>query len=98
MLKKAGFSAKGIVLSGPPGAELVTLAARERARAERGITEPEIVLAESALGRWCAAEHEVGRHEHEPRVRCARPTRDARSRKSRAILRIHKRGVNLAHW
>jgi nucleotide-binding universal stress UspA family protein len=30
-LKKAGFSAKGIVLSGPPGAELVTLAGRERA-------------------------------------------------------------------
>jgi len=30
-LRKAGFSAKGIVLSGPPGAELVTLAARERA-------------------------------------------------------------------
>ena len=30
-LKKAGFSAKGIVLSGPPGAQLVTLAARERA-------------------------------------------------------------------
>jgi len=31
MLKKAGFSAKGIVLSGPPGAELVTAARRERA-------------------------------------------------------------------
>ena len=31
MLRKAGFSAKGIVRSGPPGAELVTLAARERA-------------------------------------------------------------------
>ena len=31
MLRKAGFSAKEIVLSGPPGAELVTLAARERA-------------------------------------------------------------------
>jgi nucleotide-binding universal stress UspA family protein len=31
MLKKAGFSAKGIVLLGHPGAELVTLAARERA-------------------------------------------------------------------
>jgi nucleotide-binding universal stress UspA family protein len=30
-LRKAGFSAKGIVLFGPPGAELVTLAARERA-------------------------------------------------------------------
>lgn len=30
-LRKAGFSAKGIVLSGPPGAELVTLAGRERA-------------------------------------------------------------------
>jgi nucleotide-binding universal stress UspA family protein len=30
-LRKAGFSAKGIVLSGPPGAELVILAARERA-------------------------------------------------------------------
>lgn len=30
-LQKAGFSAKGIVLSGPPGAELVTLAGRERA-------------------------------------------------------------------
>jgi len=30
-LKKAGFSAKGIVLSGPPGAQLVTAAARERA-------------------------------------------------------------------
>ena len=30
-LRKAGFSAKGIVLSGPPGAELVTLSARERA-------------------------------------------------------------------
>ena len=30
-LKKAGFSAKGIVLSGPPGAELVTAAAHERA-------------------------------------------------------------------
>lgn len=30
-LKKAGFSVKGMVLSGPPGAELVTLAARERA-------------------------------------------------------------------
>ena len=30
-LKKAGFSAKGIVLSGPPGAELVTAARRERA-------------------------------------------------------------------
>ena len=30
-LKKAGFSAKGIVLSGPPGAELVTAATREQA-------------------------------------------------------------------
>jgi nucleotide-binding universal stress UspA family protein len=30
-LRKAGFSAKGIVLSGSPGAELVTLAGRERA-------------------------------------------------------------------
>jgi nucleotide-binding universal stress UspA family protein len=30
-LKKAGFSVKGMVLSGPPGAELVTAAARERA-------------------------------------------------------------------
>jgi nucleotide-binding universal stress UspA family protein len=30
-LRKAGLSAKGIVLSGSPGAELVTLAARERA-------------------------------------------------------------------
>jgi nucleotide-binding universal stress UspA family protein len=30
-LKRAGFSAKGIVLSGHPGAELVTAAARERA-------------------------------------------------------------------
>jgi nucleotide-binding universal stress UspA family protein len=30
-LKKAGFSAKGIVLSGPPGAELVTAARREQA-------------------------------------------------------------------
>ena len=30
-LRKAGFSAKGIVLSGPPGAELVTLAGCERA-------------------------------------------------------------------
>jgi nucleotide-binding universal stress UspA family protein len=30
-LKKAGFSSNSIVLSGPPGAELVTLAARERA-------------------------------------------------------------------
>ena len=30
-LRKAGFSAKGIVLSGHPGVELVTLAARERA-------------------------------------------------------------------
>ena len=30
-LRKAGFSAKGIVLSGPPGAELVTLAGREQA-------------------------------------------------------------------
>jgi nucleotide-binding universal stress UspA family protein len=30
-LRKAGFSAKGMVLSGPPGAELVTLAGRERA-------------------------------------------------------------------
>ncbi len=30
-LRKAGFSAKGIVLSGPPGAELVTVAGRERA-------------------------------------------------------------------
>lgn len=30
-LRKAGFPAKGIVLSGPPGAELVTLAGRERA-------------------------------------------------------------------
>jgi nucleotide-binding universal stress UspA family protein len=30
-LRKAGFSAKGIVLSGPPGAELVTAAGRERA-------------------------------------------------------------------
>lgn len=29
-LRKAGFDAKGIVLSGSPGAELVTLAARER--------------------------------------------------------------------
>jgi nucleotide-binding universal stress UspA family protein len=29
-LKKAGFSAKGIVLSGPPGAQLVTAATRER--------------------------------------------------------------------
>jgi nucleotide-binding universal stress UspA family protein len=30
-LRKAGFSAKGIVLSGHPGAELVTLAGLERA-------------------------------------------------------------------
>jgi nucleotide-binding universal stress UspA family protein len=30
-LRKAGFSAKGIVLSGPPAAELVKLAGRERA-------------------------------------------------------------------
>ena len=30
-LRKAGWSAKGIVLSGPPGAELITLAGRERA-------------------------------------------------------------------
>ena len=30
-LRKVGFSAKSIVLSGPPGAELVTAAARERA-------------------------------------------------------------------
>jgi len=30
-LRKAGFSTKGIVLSGPPGAQLVTAAARERA-------------------------------------------------------------------
>ena len=30
-LRKAGFYAKGIVLSGPPGAELVILAAREQA-------------------------------------------------------------------
>jgi nucleotide-binding universal stress UspA family protein len=30
-LKKAGFSAKGIVLSGSPGARLVALAGRERA-------------------------------------------------------------------
>jgi len=30
-LRKAGFSSKSIVLSGPPGAELVTVAARERA-------------------------------------------------------------------
>ena len=30
-LRKAGFSSKSIVLSGPPGAELVTAAARERA-------------------------------------------------------------------
>jgi nucleotide-binding universal stress UspA family protein len=30
-LKKAGFSSKSIVLSGPPGAELVTAARRERA-------------------------------------------------------------------
>lgn len=30
-LRKAGFSVKGTVLSGPPGAELVRLAARERA-------------------------------------------------------------------
>jgi nucleotide-binding universal stress UspA family protein len=30
-LREAGFSAKGVVLSGPPGAELVHLAGRERA-------------------------------------------------------------------
>lgn len=30
-LRKAGFTTKGIVLSGPPGAELVTAAGRERA-------------------------------------------------------------------
>jgi len=30
-LRKAGFSARGIVLSGPPGAQLVTLAGRDRA-------------------------------------------------------------------
>lgn len=30
-LRKAGFSVKGLVLSGPPGAELVTVARRERA-------------------------------------------------------------------
>jgi nucleotide-binding universal stress UspA family protein len=30
-LKNAGFSSQSVVLSGPPGAELVKLAARERA-------------------------------------------------------------------